>query len=98
MDTETILVKLDGKYAGWEAEMDADPPADVLAGMESKSASQFLDALAPLVLRWNFRAADGTEVPPTREGIGRVRVRALGALVQAYIASFQRLPNPPAGG
>lgn len=90
---ETITVRLDGRYAGWEAEMDADPDAGVFADFDSGKVDTVYGAMARVLLRWNFRDKAGHEVPPTADGIRRTSFRALAALMQEYGRGFRALPN-----
>lgn len=93
MERETIKVSLSGRYAGWEAEMDADPDGRVLVELGSGNMERILRLIPQLVLSWNFKAKDGSEAPLSYEGVLTVPARALGALIKEYGQAFSQLPN-----
>lgn len=94
MDTETITVKLDGKYEGWTAEMDADPEVSVMIAFQSGQFVGILGGLASVLRGWNFTNRAGKPAPPTYDGLASLRLSALNALAQAYGEHFgSGLPN-----
>lgn len=94
---ETFSVELEGRYAGWSAECDADPDWGFLSDLsEALPRGQFAQ-VGPILLRavvtWNFRQKDGTVAPVTEEGLRHVSGRAILQLANQYIQRWSQLPN-----
>ncbi len=56
---ETIKIALEGKYAGWTAELRKTVSARILLDLESGEARLALGGFAKLVVTHNFKGLDG---------------------------------------
>lgn len=94
---DTTTIRLDGRYAGWEAVMDADPSWGSCQGMQSGLYSGVSAAMLENCRSWNFRAKGGDPAALTAEGIKLVPRGAMLALAAKYQEFYQALPNDSGG-
>jgi hypothetical protein len=94
---ETITVTLEGKYAGWRADCDADPDWGTLAALQSGNFDRIGTALLRCVRSWTFQGRDGQPAALTPDGLATVPGRALIQLANDYATAWAQLPNRSAG-
>jgi hypothetical protein len=56
---DTVKITLEGKYAGWTAELRKAVSARILLDLDSGDAPRALAAFAKLVVTHNFKGLDG---------------------------------------
>lgn len=93
-EMETVVVRLEGRFSGWEAEIDTDPDVATLMDLQSGELEAALGAMARLLVRWNFETKAGTPAAMTYDGLLTVSVKALTELINQYTRAFRELPNP----
>ena len=92
-EEETTVIKLEGKYLGWEATMLADPPWGYLSEMTSGSYERISAALISCLRGWNFRDSRGNPVDATLDGLQLVPRKAVLQLMNRYGDEYRALPN-----
>ncbi len=89
----TITLTLTGQFAGWSAEMDADPEWATLEEFASEDIPRISAELVRVVKTWNFRDRNGEELPVSVKALSKVPMRAIVQLIKLYQDSFKQLPN-----
>lgn len=87
-----VRLELEGDFAGWWAEVDADLPLGVAHDLSSGDLGRIMAALPRMVAGWNFVDKEGADLPVSAEGCREIG----GALLAAFLAAFQQaatLPN-----
>ena len=85
---ETVKIALEGKYAGWEAELRKTVSARILLDLESGQAQRALGAFSQLVVTHNFKGLDGNPVDDVLDA----PVDALTQTLEAWVKANQ--PDP----
>jgi hypothetical protein len=85
---ETVKIALEGKYAGWTAELRKTVSARILLHLESGEAQRALGAFAQLVVTHNFKGLDDKPV----EDVLDAPVDALTQTLEAWVKANQ--PDP----
>lgn len=97
-DEETVVVKLEAPFAGWEATMVADPEWGYLECLDSGDARVMTAGMAKCLRGWNWRDREGKALPATAEGISRAPRRAVVQLLNKYGDLYRALPNGQGSG
>lgn len=85
---ETVKIALDGKYAGWTAELRKTVSARILLDLESGEANRALTAFSKLVVSHNFKGLDDKPV----EDVLDAPVDALTKTLEEWVKANQ--PDP----
>jgi hypothetical protein len=85
---ETVKIALEGKYAGWTAELRKTVSARILLDLESGVAERALGAFAKLVVAHNFKGLDDKPV----EDVLDAPVDALTKTLEEWVKANQ--PDP----
>jgi hypothetical protein len=85
---DTVKIALEGKYAGWTAELRKQVSARILLDLDSGDAPRALAAFAKLVVTHNFQGLDGKPC----EDVLDAPVDALSQTLEAWGKANQ--PNP----
>jgi hypothetical protein len=85
---DTVKIALEGKYAGWTAELRKQVSARILLDLDSGDAPRALGAFAKLVVTHNFNGLDGKPC----EDVLDAPVDALSQTLEAWGKANQ--PNP----
>jgi hypothetical protein len=85
---DTVKIALEGKYAGWTAELRKAVSARILLDLDSGDAPRALAAFAKLVVTHNFNGLDGKPC----EDVLDAPVDALSQTLEAWGKANQ--PNP----
>jgi len=85
---DTVKITLEGKYAGWTAELRKAVSARILLDLDSGDAPRALAAFAKLVVTHNFQGLDGKPC----EDVLDAPVDALSQTLEAWGKANQ--PNP----
>jgi hypothetical protein len=85
---DTVKIALEGKYAGWTAELRKQVSARILLDLDSGDAPRALAAFAKLVVTHNFNGLDGKPC----EDVLDAPVDALSQTLEAWGKANQ--PNP----
>ena len=88
-----LHVELDGDYTGWWCDLDRDIDLGTQEDLTSGSVQRVADALARMVLAWNFAGKDGAALSADREGVRRITA----PLLQALLEAFNRAVTVPNG-
>lgn len=85
---DTVKIALEGKYAGWTAELRREVSARILLDLDSGDAPRALAAFAKLVVTHNFNGLDGKPCQDVLDA----PVDALSQTLEAWGKANQ--PNP----
>jgi hypothetical protein len=85
---DTVKITLEGKYAGWTAELRKAVSARILLDLDSGDAPRALAAFAKLVVTHNFKGLDDKPC----EDVLDAQVDALSQTLEAWGKANQ--PNP----
>lgn len=96
MPIRTGKVVLVGSYEGWTAEMRVNPPLRVLQEMESGNMDRVKEAMASLIISWDFVDEEGEPLKPAgKGGIEQCPIDLLQDLATQYGAYMREMAALP---
>jgi hypothetical protein len=97
MESETLVIELEGRYKGLRAKLQADPDFGFFAAVKTGDPEAIAAELAGVLIQWNLTPQreheDGSVDPITAADVKRAKFGAVLSLIRQYDRAFQSLPK-----
>lgn len=93
MPVRTAQIELDGEYEGFSFTLRTNAPLYVLAGLSSGDLPRITEALAEVLIDWNFPDENGDPLPPpSTETVGQLPFDLVGIIASHFNKEATSLP------
>lgn len=95
LPVRTARVELDGEYAGYWATMRLNPRRSTIDGLSSGETRPACDALARLIVAWNFTDEEGRALDVTPEEVYDLPDEMLAIVIRKYLDAVRAATDLP---